>query len=133
MTTFSLHHVQLAVPAGNEQACRAFWGDLLGLTELDKPAVLATRGGCWFRAGGLEVHLGRSATGSSCCSRTDRQRPRSTTATPPSVATEATTSRTVTCSDSSSTPPTAASTGTLSCTVDAVTARSDGSTAYQAT
>lgn len=58
MTTFSLHHVQLAVPAGCEQACRAFWGDLLGLTEVDKPAVLAARGGCWFRSGGLEVHLG---------------------------------------------------------------------------
>lgn len=23
-----------------------------------KPPVLAARGGCWFRVGGLEVHLG---------------------------------------------------------------------------
>lgn len=53
-----LHHVQIAVPRGSEQACRDFWGGLLGMDELEKPAVLAARGGCWFRAGGVEVHLG---------------------------------------------------------------------------
>lgn len=53
-----LHHVQLAIPSGGEDVCRAFWGDTLGMTELAKPPVLAARGGCWFRGGGLEVHLG---------------------------------------------------------------------------
>jgi catechol 2,3-dioxygenase-like lactoylglutathione lyase family enzyme len=53
-----LHHVQLAIPPGGEDRCRAFWGDVLGMQELDKPPVLAARGGCWFRGGGLEVHLG---------------------------------------------------------------------------
>jgi catechol 2,3-dioxygenase-like lactoylglutathione lyase family enzyme len=53
-----LHHVQLAIPAGGEPACREFWGGVLGMTELDKPPVLAARGGCWFRGGSLEVHLG---------------------------------------------------------------------------
>lgn len=53
-----LHHVQLAVPVDGEEQCRAFWGDVLGMTELAKPAVLAARGGCWFRGGELEVHLG---------------------------------------------------------------------------
>ncbi len=53
-----LHHVQLAIPADGEDACRAFWGDLLGMQELEKPPALAARGGCWFRGGGLEVHLG---------------------------------------------------------------------------
>ena len=53
-----LHHVQLAIPAGGEDRCRAFWGGLLGMDEVDKPPVLAARGGCWFRGGGLEVHLG---------------------------------------------------------------------------
>ncbi|RBY96995.1 hypothetical protein DQ237_05180 [Blastococcus sp. TF02-8] len=53
-----LHHVQLAIPPGGEDACRAFWRDVLGMTELEKPPVLAARGGCWFRGGGLEVHLG---------------------------------------------------------------------------
>lgn len=53
-----LHHVQLAIPAGGEDACRAFWRDVLGLEELQKPPALAARGGCWFRGGPLEVHLG---------------------------------------------------------------------------
>lgn len=53
-----LHHVQLAIPPGAEDLCRVFWGDILGMTELEKPPVLAARGGCWFRGGGLEVHLG---------------------------------------------------------------------------
>ena len=53
-----LHHVQLAIPAGAEDECRVFWRDILGFTELEKPPVLAARGGCWFRGGQLEVHLG---------------------------------------------------------------------------
>lgn len=61
MTAFTigrLHHVQLAIPAGGEDASRTFWGGVLGMAELEKPPVLAARGGCWFRGGGLEVHLG---------------------------------------------------------------------------
>lgn len=54
-------HVQLAVPAGGEEACRAFWGGLLGLAELAKPPVLAARGGCWFEGAGFQVHLGVEA------------------------------------------------------------------------
>lgn len=53
-----LHHFQLSIPAGGEVESRNFWGTALGMTELVKPAVLAARGGCWFRGGGLEVHLG---------------------------------------------------------------------------
>ena len=53
-----LHHVQLAIPAGGEDAARQFWGHTLGLTELTKPAGLAGRGGCWFGGGTLELHLG---------------------------------------------------------------------------
>lgn len=53
-----LHHVQLAIPRGAEETCRAFWTGVLGMTELAEPPVLAARGGCWFRGGGLEIHLG---------------------------------------------------------------------------
>lgn len=53
-----IHHVQLAIPRNAEPQCRSFWGDTLGMQELDKPPVLAARGGCWFRGGDLEVHLG---------------------------------------------------------------------------
>jgi catechol 2,3-dioxygenase-like lactoylglutathione lyase family enzyme len=52
-----LHHVQLAIPPRTEDAARQFWG-LVGLVEVEKPPVLAARGGCWFRAGQLEVHCG---------------------------------------------------------------------------
>ena len=53
-----LHHMQLAMPAGEEEAARAFFVDVLGMAEIDKPPVLAARGGAWFRSGGLELHLG---------------------------------------------------------------------------
>ena len=53
--------MQLAIPAGGEDAGRRFYGELLGMAELEKPAVLAARGGCWFRAGDVELHLGVEA------------------------------------------------------------------------
>jgi catechol 2,3-dioxygenase-like lactoylglutathione lyase family enzyme len=46
----ALHHVQVACPAGGEDAARAFYAEGLGLTEVDKPANLRGRGGAWFRA-----------------------------------------------------------------------------------
>ncbi len=56
-----LHHVQLAIPPETEAECRRFWSALLGCSEIDKPPDLARRGGCWFRAGSLEIHLGVEA------------------------------------------------------------------------
>jgi len=53
-----LHHMQLAMPKGEEDAARTFFGDVLGMTEVEKPPVLAARGGAWFRAGEVELHLG---------------------------------------------------------------------------
>ena len=45
-----LHHVQVACPRGGEDVARRFYAEALGMTEVDKPADLAARGGCWFRA-----------------------------------------------------------------------------------
>ena len=53
-----LHHVQLAMPPGEEEDAIKFYGAILGLTQVDKPPELAPRGGVWFRTEGLEVHLG---------------------------------------------------------------------------
>ncbi len=53
-----IDHLQLAIPTGAEPECRNFWIDLLGFTELPKPAELATRGGAWFALDGVEIHLG---------------------------------------------------------------------------
>jgi catechol 2,3-dioxygenase-like lactoylglutathione lyase family enzyme len=54
----AFHHVQLAMPPGEEDAAIEFYGGVLGLDEVPKPPELADRGGVWFRSGDLEVHLG---------------------------------------------------------------------------
>ena len=53
-----LDHVQLAMPPGKEAEARQFYGDLLGLLEVEKPEPLAAHGGCWFEGPGTSVHLG---------------------------------------------------------------------------
>lgn len=53
-----IHHMQLAMPRGEEAAARAFFTGVLGMAEVEKPAALAARGGAWFRAGAVELHLG---------------------------------------------------------------------------
>jgi catechol 2,3-dioxygenase-like lactoylglutathione lyase family enzyme len=53
-----LDHVQVAMPPGGEERARAFYGDLLGLAEIPKPANLAARGGVWFAVGPRQLHLG---------------------------------------------------------------------------
>jgi catechol 2,3-dioxygenase-like lactoylglutathione lyase family enzyme len=53
-----IDHVQVAAPAGCEEAARHFYGSLLGLEETGKPPLLAARGGVWFRVGSQELHVG---------------------------------------------------------------------------
>jgi catechol 2,3-dioxygenase-like lactoylglutathione lyase family enzyme len=54
-----LDHVQLAAPAGCEEAARAFYGQLLGLREVPKPAPLLARGGVWFELSDRrQIHIG---------------------------------------------------------------------------
>jgi predicted enzyme related to lactoylglutathione lyase len=54
----SLDHIQLAIPAGAEDRVRPFYCDLLGMTEVPKPAPMQGRGGFWVVAGALQVHFG---------------------------------------------------------------------------
>lgn len=54
----ALDHVQVAAPAGCEAQARRFYGELLGLAELDKPAPLRNRGGVWFALAGAQLHVG---------------------------------------------------------------------------
>ncbi|NNM99052.1 MAG: tRNA uridine-5-carboxymethylaminomethyl(34) synthesis GTPase MnmE [Candidatus Eremiobacteraeota bacterium] len=56
--TARIEHLQIAIPAGGEDAARVFYGTLLALRELPKPAELAARGGLWFRSGSIALHLG---------------------------------------------------------------------------
>ncbi len=53
-----LDHIQLAMPPGGEDQAREFWNRQLGMVEEVKPEPLASRGGCWFRRGGIIVHIG---------------------------------------------------------------------------
>jgi catechol 2,3-dioxygenase-like lactoylglutathione lyase family enzyme len=50
VTGTRLHHVQVCCPPGGEAEARRFYAEGLGLTEVEKPAGLAGRGGAWFRA-----------------------------------------------------------------------------------
>jgi hypothetical protein len=54
-------HVQVAIPSGAEAVARDYYGGLLGMVELPKPATLAERGGCWFTGGAAVLHLGVEA------------------------------------------------------------------------
>lgn len=58
MTLIGLDHVQVACPPGGEDAAEAFYAGLLGLTRVPKSEPLASRGGCWFRGDGFELHVG---------------------------------------------------------------------------
>ncbi|MDB4932357.1 MAG: glyoxalase [Myxococcaceae bacterium] len=58
MTLLGLDHVQLSMPMGGEGDARAYYAEVLGMTEEPKPPALAARGGCWFRAGAVALHLG---------------------------------------------------------------------------
>jgi predicted enzyme related to lactoylglutathione lyase len=53
-----LDHVQVAVPPGAEETCRAFYVTLLGMPEIAKPQALVARGGVWVQAGKRQLHLG---------------------------------------------------------------------------
>jgi catechol 2,3-dioxygenase-like lactoylglutathione lyase family enzyme len=61
MTIYAIDHVQLSMPAGEEERARAFYVSLLGFSEVPKPAELAKRGGAWFEQGAVKLHLGIEA------------------------------------------------------------------------
>ena len=58
MKILSIDHVQMAMPVGEENKARAFYIKQLGFTEIPKPPELAKRGGAWFQAGNVQLHLG---------------------------------------------------------------------------
>ena len=58
MTILSIDHVQLAMPIGEEAKARAFFINILGFSEIPKPAELAKRGGAWFQSEKVQLHIG---------------------------------------------------------------------------
>src|SRR2546423_15129936 len=61
MGIVGLDHVQVAITSGGEDAARRFYGQVLGMAELPKPAPLAARGGVWFACGSQQLHCGVEA------------------------------------------------------------------------
>jgi catechol 2,3-dioxygenase-like lactoylglutathione lyase family enzyme len=58
MPMIDIDHVQIAAPKGCEGEARRFFGILLGLDEIEKPLPLRSRGGCWFKVGSRQLHIG---------------------------------------------------------------------------
>jgi catechol 2,3-dioxygenase-like lactoylglutathione lyase family enzyme len=61
MKIISIDHVQLAMPAGEEEKARSFYIDVLDFVEIPKPPELAKRGGVWFQSDSIQLHLGVEA------------------------------------------------------------------------
>jgi catechol 2,3-dioxygenase-like lactoylglutathione lyase family enzyme len=58
MFLIDIDHIQIAAPAGCEPAARHFFGSVLGLQEIEKPESLRVQGGCWFKVGPRQLHIG---------------------------------------------------------------------------
>ena len=58
MTVRRIHHVQITIPIGAEEAGRVFYCGVLGLPEIEKAASLKHRGGFWVRVGDQQLHVG---------------------------------------------------------------------------
>jgi len=58
MGILRLHHANLNIPPGKESEARAFYCDVLGLDEIEKPDALKPNGGFWLRLDNVDVHIG---------------------------------------------------------------------------
>jgi methionyl aminopeptidase len=56
-----LDRVQVSAPHGAEAQVRRFYGELLGLAEIEKPPALRERGGVCFELGRQQLHVGIDA------------------------------------------------------------------------
>ena len=52
----ALHHVNVTVPAELEAAAKDFYGFVLGLRQIPKPAA-ARQSGAWYQIGENQLHL----------------------------------------------------------------------------
>ena len=53
-----LDHSFLTIQDGGEDAARRFYGEVLGVEEIQRPEGFQRSSGVWFQAGGQELHLG---------------------------------------------------------------------------
>lgn len=52
----TLHHVNVTVPAELEAATKEFYGSVLGLQQVPKPAA-SRQSGAWYQVGATQLHL----------------------------------------------------------------------------
>ncbi len=52
----ALHHVNVTVPTELEAASKEFYGSVLGLQQVPKPAA-ARQSGAWYQIGANQLHL----------------------------------------------------------------------------
>ncbi|HEY6231889.1 MAG TPA: VOC family protein [Pyrinomonadaceae bacterium] len=52
-----LNHVNVTVPASLEAAAKHFYGELLGLRQIAKPAGPRQNVGAWYELAGAQIHL----------------------------------------------------------------------------
>ena len=52
------HHTQISAPSGSAQEVRRFYGQVLGMAELEVPSALQGRGLIWFAVGDHSLHVG---------------------------------------------------------------------------
>jgi catechol 2,3-dioxygenase-like lactoylglutathione lyase family enzyme len=64
-----VHHIALTIPPGAEPQVRAFYGGVLGMTEVDFPSHGDGPGGCQFRSGDLEFDFDVDLSAPSPCPR----------------------------------------------------------------
>jgi len=50
MPILSLDHVQIVIPVACESRARAFYSDILGFSEIEKPPQMTERKSLWFVA-----------------------------------------------------------------------------------
>ena len=56
----ALDHAQVLAPPGALDEARRFYGDLVGLEEIERPATMGNEG-VWFRVGPQELHVSAEA------------------------------------------------------------------------
>ena len=57
-----LDHVQVCIPRDADAQAREFYGGLLGLEEIEKPAALKENGGMWYSVADVQLHVGVEET-----------------------------------------------------------------------
>ena len=55
--TIKLHHVNVTVPAALEEAAKSFYGNLMGLKQIEKPDGPRKYIGAWYQIGESQLHL----------------------------------------------------------------------------